>query len=129
HQTMRARVGQHAVDLRTEVLPQFVLKRQAEQFVVRDGSPQKKGQAGRERVLIQQHDLRRVVRFRLKLNAKQKTRRGQAGGNGHLDAVFKRFPRLPFHLVNDVHQSIDRAVVKGLAERATDETAHDLASV
>ena len=129
HQTPGARIGEHAVDLRVEVRPQLVVEGEAQQFVVGHRAPEKEGKPRGDRVVVKRHDLARIVRLRLDLDPEQETRRGEAGGDGLLDAVLELLARLFVDFLHDVDQAVDGRIVERLAEGAADEAAHDFPRV
>ena len=74
HKPPRLRIIQHPIHLIRQIRPQFATLSQLKQLRIRQRTPQKIRQPRRQRKLIHRHHLRRIVRLRLHLRAKQKPR-------------------------------------------------------
>ena len=106
----RARVGQHALHLRGQLLAQFTARRQVQQLVVRHRRPQEIGEARGKRVFVDLGDLRiqRVGRGRFEFE--QEARRRQHRRHGMRHALFERLARFAVVSFGKVREPLRRVI-------------------
>ena len=104
----RAFVGQHALDLRPQLLAQLAAGREREQLVVGHRRPQEIGQARGQRIFIDVRDLRRRMR-----RGAPRAGTGSAGDDKHRrhglrHALFEGLARLAIDVLGEQREAVRR---------------------